>query len=1733
MSDVYNGFDTDPYAGFDLPKQLPRAIGSVGSNGQQAGESLTLSKKTGVPAPVIDADLPGFKNDLSAKTASRVVQENPVVQAYLDANSLHANISNDDYENLDKFTTQAKESTNDGIISRLWNATSRGFEQGFGTESQFRKDFKRLYPNTFALWQPFTDTVELAFRLPGGIIGATAGAGAQTAREVGVSEAWANRLERDLNIIGQGVLIEPLMGTAGARAPKEGQATAKEVPKLRPESVEMLKRNETPPAGFDPILDEVHTQQAKLDLNNLDKLIAVRDQTTTHGRSVDAFEDFAIKATDNKYIQIPADAIADLYKTEKKVPSVDDGLLGWIPDLEAKVKAAQETGGDVDVSLGGYVARVDTSVHTKLQEFLRLREDGVSLAEVKEIKEAKPKPETVAKEGKEFQDTRGGTDKFHGTSVTDLTLDEGHYSSANYYGQGLYTTDAVDIAYGYSKRGAKDTGERNLFQVTEKGSAKLYDAEQPISPEIKQLLEKADPEHASGALESGAKNLREVFDDIRDQATGDGLSRDSIQEIFEGIQESLLNAGYRGMTHTGGLRTKAKPHSVSIYFRPEEDLTVKKLEFDMFKVAQTQQEAMHLNPVFKDAKAAKMNDVDFQRYTKKINERQDVLDERAINAASREIKRRQSTEWKANETEVRAEVENDIKYNPTLMADRYFRTGESPNEFVPKGLKLDDTYKRPGLPKEMFEKNGSNPDDVGPLFGFNSGEALLNNLDILEGARRGNKETPAEHLKRITEQEVEKRMEAKYGDLAENIRKEAEEAVLGHQQLDILADELRALAEQVGEEFPLTRDELTKMIKDKFDSTPVETLANSKKLQREVGRAGQKVESNLLKGDVPEAFKWGQRRLLSFGLAREAMRFEKEKARIDKFIDQITNDREIGSVEQSHVEQLRSMLNGIGYKGSQEVKTNLGSTAQFVADSNGQIAVAPWLIDPQLRTFVGPHDIPIGAYRALGKSIQSVLHAGREATKLENVHGKADLQNVVFDIKKELERFDLIEQPLNPSVPQRAKALMRRVNGWSLLVERMLDYTDKFNPNGPLTSYLDRPLRDANTKELKLTETTTRKLRALQKYTNNSIMDIIPNEVIPSGLNESGFLDLTRRNLRQLMGHMGSESGIKKVVEGFGPAVDEKSAMGNAARAQFTDKVWKLIHENATEADWKWVSGMHELFRDLWEESAKMQERDTGVVADPIGAVKMSSPKFGDFEGGYWPVKYDRKRSNIEGHIASKNPLFDEHYVNAATPQAYTLSRTGFSAPLDLSGQLLGSHIQGMVHDIAFREAIRNAGKLINNGEFMAAMTQKWSDEYAGLMHQWLKDVANSHNVDDSYAQGAARFSSIIRQNVVSTLIALNPGTYIKHGSTAAAMSVEKVGAKNFGSAAIDIGLKGIAGAAKDLINSPRVERPEPTFVDALKMVTDPSPKGEEVRQFILDSSPVMRNRQKNYQDTIRGAYESGLYSGPMQVAADARQMSMMIGRFPVALSDAVSAMPTWYAAYKDALTRTGDHADAVFEADRQVSRAHGSSAIMDKARVMRTGEAMRWITPLYNFWNHMQNNYMQLAWDMAAYAKGRDEPNANIQSLSNRMFWLVVLPIAIEEMASPALDENHESLGKRAFLATLRHFGAGYIGMRDVTNAVANGYEPSVGLIGTVMKSATNAARDIKNAAATGKTISKDWMTHAATALGMATGIGGTQYGKTGSFMKDLATGTEKPKGFNEYRQGFRTGHSKARIHK
>jgi len=193
----------------------------------------------------------------------------------------------------------------------------------------------------------------------------------------------------------------------------------------------------------------------------------------------------------------------------------------------------------------------------------------------------------VTYKGRTFVDTRPENRVFHGTSDATLAPSDTHYSTMNYYGMGFYTTNAVDVAWGYSARGSQ-RGGRHLFEIIEREPVRFFNAEADLAGTVKEVFDVVK-ERQTGvdlfdlAMTENPKNLRELYDHIREFSAGEGISADGVQEIFDAIRYTLEELGYGGLEHKGGLRTNAKEHTVKIYWNPETQIELKKIEFSQFE----------------------------------------------------------------------------------------------------------------------------------------------------------------------------------------------------------------------------------------------------------------------------------------------------------------------------------------------------------------------------------------------------------------------------------------------------------------------------------------------------------------------------------------------------------------------------------------------------------------------------------------------------------------------------------------------------------------------------------------------------------------------------------------------------------------------------------------------------------------------------------------------------------------------------------------------------------------------------------------------------------------------------------------------------------------------------------------------------------------------------------------------------------------------------------------------
>lgn len=278
-----------------------------------------------------------------------------------------------------------------------------------------------------------------------------------------------------------------------------------------------------------------------------------------------------------------------------------------------------------------------------------------------------------------------------------------------------------------------------------------------------------------------------------------------------------------------------------------------------------------------------------------------------------------------------------------------------------------------------------------------------------------------------------------------------------------------------------------------------------------------------------------------------------------------------------------------------------------------------------------------------------------------------------------------------------------------------------------------------------------------------------------------------------------------------------------------------------------------------------------------------------------------------------------------------------------------------------------------------------------------------------------------------------------------------------------------------------------------------------------------MRNRLNETDRDIRDGLRDLLgQHGPL---ATVRRFSMQ----GVAMIDMASALPTWVAAYTEAL-RTGlDDADAVHVADRSVRNAHGAGGAKDHSAIQRGSETMKLATMFYSFWNHLYNRQRDLYRDALAVRSAGD-----FASVLGRSFYYLIAPPIIHGLIAGGAQSPGEDESWLGWAAT--HIGLGLVSgvpvVRDVASWAERGghFTPTpaaqaVEKIGAAAKDATRALGLIEGDP------SDRWVRHAIEAPGYVFGLPTGQAAGAGQFLWDVMTDREDPQGVAEWRRGIMYG--------
>jgi len=151
--------------------------------------------------------------------------------------------------------------------------------------------------------------------------------------------------------------------------------------------------------------------------------------------------------------------------------------------------------------------------------------------------------------------------------------------------------------------------------------------------------------------------------------------------------------------------------------------------------------------------------------------------------------------------------------------------------FAKGGIKLHPDFlseeQKASLPKDYIQKkNGVNPDDLAPYFGYTSGDALVERLGMLTTDRRSAGMSQRDYFNRLVDVETDRRLNAEFGDLGQSIMDAAKDQALSETQLDLIHEETLAYALAAEQEPKFTKDQVREMVKGQFDQTPVGQISS-------------------------------------------------------------------------------------------------------------------------------------------------------------------------------------------------------------------------------------------------------------------------------------------------------------------------------------------------------------------------------------------------------------------------------------------------------------------------------------------------------------------------------------------------------------------------------------------------------------------------------------------------------------------------------------------------------------------------------------------------------------------------------------------------------------------------------------------------------------------------------------------------------------------------------------------
>ena len=1112
-----------------------------------------------------------------------------------------------------------------------------------------------------------------------------------------------------------------------------------------------------------------------------------------------------------------------------------------------------------------------------------------------------------------------------------------------------------------------------------------------------------------------------------------------------------------------------------------------KVIFDQLLAARAEIEEFknvnNLTALFDNADVAKMNASEFEKYQQTFSDSLTIASDERYAALAELTYKEASAEFAKQRKRVQKEVYNEWLEYPDFRALAVLR-GAPLGDIKLTPITLDqeelmNLFKESGIKK--LPKRTDGKDIYGP-----NGATIAQAANYLGMSELEVKKMLSRSVKMLKaySNEVKRRVHVELGDPVSRLEIEQElvKSINNEKRLSLLNQELMALGRHINKRQTLVEQVLIKAAEDKIFELSVKNLKPEHYFNLSQ-KAAEKAFIAMNAKQFRTAYLQKEIQLRNFYLYKEA---QKQKDIIDKAVRRL---KQIGKkevnpdVDQSYQDAARALL-GRFYLApalTSKQKERMGSVALWVLQQRADgydIAIPDsFLMQIERKSYT---EMTVEDFLSLSDAVQNLIHNGREIKSFE-LNGQRIEKEKLFEKFHDVvtKRFKAIKKSKSSrkSKTEFVGKAWRSLDAALTGLGHLSNEIDGADTNGLFNGMFLRPLSEAQTLENDLQSKYARKIveltQKLSKETKNNLQKFIP------GTKENLGAEYTLEDLISFGLNMGNKSNLERLMDGN---------RFSQRQIEYIKTTLKKEHWDYIQAIWDTLEGMYPLL----EEHHK---RISGLDIDKVFAVPVMTP-YGNYRGGYYPIVYDVEQSAslAAKEVVNKDALFDNDYVRPTTSKGYTKKRQDVvKEPLRPGLSVVAQHMRAVIHDIAYRQPLRQLWSLVNDPRFIETFDNHIGKEYRETLKDLLRSIGNQPNQDIRTLGKFEQALKFFRQRAtliglgfrISTALTQPLGFFSSIAKIAE--SKQKLGGKHGGAYWISVG-------HRELMN-------------------------KEVRAWALANSGELRARLGNNDETIaRRIRELQSNAGRENFKDVAEGWAYKA----IGYTDFYVAMTTWLGAYRQAqIDFKMAHNDAVYYADRIMIDSQGTGNLKDTIKFQRANEAYRAMVMFYSFFAGLYQMSKQLAKDTAHIKNTSDFIN-----VSARFMGMIVLPSLFDAMLKGEMPDDDDNIAGWLFDHVFGYYIASVPVVRDIysgakfKNSGTTNYNRGANYILSSFKSLSDLLD--KEKTVTTKNLTKNTLN----ATAMITGLPmGGQVADTMSYFAAWLAGELKPRGINDILWGIYKG--------